>query len=268
MKASRPSSWSLRISTGSPATRLDLLGRLLAVARLADRRRGDDPDRLGAELVGEPDLGRDDVGDLGDLLGGDRAVGVLDVAADLRVGALLHHLAELALVRLGDEDPGGVRTDIDRGAKHLTAAHLLRRPQGPPPHDPSRGHRRTPLEPCRRPLIRGARGCRRGHRMSVLLAIRRKPLPAREDRPRIPGFAGKNGCASPPGNPRPAIAGGCCSHERIRDRDDRARPTRAQRPLRMVALLPAAEGDRGLRASAGSRSPRRPSRCWPRPGSA
>ena len=42
----------------------DRVDDLVAVRGLADRRRGDGPDRLGAELLGEPDLGGDDLGDL------------------------------------------------------------------------------------------------------------------------------------------------------------------------------------------------------------
>ena len=42
----------------------------LAVAGLADGGGRDRADLLGAELLGEPHLGRDDLGDLVDLLGG------------------------------------------------------------------------------------------------------------------------------------------------------------------------------------------------------
>ena len=115
--ASRPSSCSERISISTPAISRDLAHRLLAVAGLADRRGRDGPDRLGAELLGEPDLGRHDLAHLGDLLRGDAAV-TLRVGADLRVGALLHDLAELALLRLGDEHARGVRADVDRRAEH------------------------------------------------------------------------------------------------------------------------------------------------------
>ena len=62
---------------------LDLLDDLLAVVRLADRRGRHGLDRLGAELLGEPHLGGDDVGDLGDLLRGDLAF--LDAALPIRV---------------------------------------------------------------------------------------------------------------------------------------------------------------------------------------
>ena len=47
----------------------DQLRRLLGVLGLANRGGGDDPDRLGAELLGEPHLGGDHLGELGDLLG-------------------------------------------------------------------------------------------------------------------------------------------------------------------------------------------------------
>ena len=97
MKARRPSSCSLSTSTATPATRAISSTTSLAVGRLADRRRRDGADRLGAELLGEPHLSGHDLGDLGHLVGVDRAV-VLRGLADPRVGALLHHLAELALL--------------------------------------------------------------------------------------------------------------------------------------------------------------------------
>ena len=98
MNARRPSSWSLRTSTPIPhsrAIRPTISSRFVG---LADRRRGHDPDRLGAELLGEANLRGDDVRHLGDLVVVDRPV-VRGGPADLVVGPLLHHLAELALVR-------------------------------------------------------------------------------------------------------------------------------------------------------------------------
>ena len=106
--------------------RLDLGRDLLAVLGLADRGRRDDPDRLGAELLSEPNLGGDDVGDLGDLAGRDRAVLLLRALDDPRVGALLHDLAELAFVGLGHEHASGIRADVDRGAEHLPEPDLVR----------------------------------------------------------------------------------------------------------------------------------------------
>ena len=96
---------------------VDLGHDLVAVCRLADRRGGDRADRLGAELLSEPDLGRDHLGDLVDLLGIDRAV-VLRGLVDPRVGALLHHLPKLAVLRLGDEHAGRVGADVYRRAEH------------------------------------------------------------------------------------------------------------------------------------------------------
>ena len=98
----------------------DLGHDLGAVGRLANRRRGHGTYRLGSHLLGEPDLGGDRLGELGDLVGVDRPV-VLRGLADPRVGALLHHLAKLALLRLGDQHAGGVRTDVDRRAQHAGA---------------------------------------------------------------------------------------------------------------------------------------------------
>ena len=139
----------------------DLLRRLVAVLGLADRGGGDDPDRLGAELVGEPDLSRDDVGDLGDLLVGDLAAG-LGVAADLRVGALLHDLAQLALVGLGDEHARGVGADVDRRSEHVPGGHPFRPPCGRPPEDAPGGERRATLDLLRAcvPLASCSRACR------------------------------------------------------------------------------------------------------------
>ena len=70
-KASRPSSSSLRTSTGIPATReisATTASRLVAsrIAAVATT------DRLGAQLLREADLGGDHLGDLGDLLVVDR----------------------------------------------------------------------------------------------------------------------------------------------------------------------------------------------------
>ena len=47
----------------------DLGHDLLPVGRLADRRGGDGPDRLGSQLLGKAHLGGDHLRDLGDLLG-------------------------------------------------------------------------------------------------------------------------------------------------------------------------------------------------------
>ena len=125
-KASRPSSSSLSTSTARPAVLLDRLHDLVAVLGLADRGRGDDLDHLGAHLLGQPHLGGDDLGDLGDLLVGDLAV-LARVLADPGVGALLHHLAELSLLGLGDEQPGRVRADVDRRAEHVSRYSQLGR---------------------------------------------------------------------------------------------------------------------------------------------
>jgi hypothetical protein len=95
----------------------DLSDHVVGVLRLADRCRGDDADRLGLHLLGQPDLGGDDVGELGDLLGNDLPL-PLRRLVDPGVGTLLHHLAELALLRLGYEHAGGVRADVDRRAEH------------------------------------------------------------------------------------------------------------------------------------------------------
>ena len=104
-----------------PGDALDLLHGLFAVLGFANGRGRDGADRLGAELLSEPDLGAHDLCGLGDLLVRDAAV-ALRVGADLRVGALLHHLAELALLRLGDEHARRVRADVDGRAEHRLGA--------------------------------------------------------------------------------------------------------------------------------------------------
>ena len=100
------------------ALALDPRDDLGAVRSLANRRGGDDPNCLRAQLLGEADLRRDDVRDLDDLVLVDRAV-VRGPLADLVVGALLHDLAELPALGLGDEDARGIRADVDRRAEHL-----------------------------------------------------------------------------------------------------------------------------------------------------
>ena len=95
----------------------DLGDDLAPVLGLADRRRRDDADRLGAELLGEAELRRHRLGDLGDLLVRDLALRLRGVV-DPRVGALLHDRPQLTLLGLSDEHPGRVRADVDRRAEH------------------------------------------------------------------------------------------------------------------------------------------------------
>jgi hypothetical protein len=73
-------------------------------------------------------LGRHDLSDLLDLVVVDRAV-VRSRPADPRIGALLHHLPELALVGLGHKHTSCVRADIDRGANHRS---MIADPTGTP----------------------------------------------------------------------------------------------------------------------------------------
>ena len=85
-----------------PRRPADRRGDRVGVARLANRGGGNCADRFGAELTSETNLGGDDLGNLGDLLRDDCAVPV-DRLVDAGVGALFHHLLELAVDRLGDE---------------------------------------------------------------------------------------------------------------------------------------------------------------------
>jgi hypothetical protein len=103
-----------------PGDLLDLLDRLLAVLRIANRRCRNRADGLGAKLLRELDLGGNDLPHLRDLLFRQLAI-ALRVGADLRVGALLHDLPKLALLRLGNEHARRVRADVDRGAEHQSS---------------------------------------------------------------------------------------------------------------------------------------------------
>jgi hypothetical protein len=96
---------------------LDLLHDLVAVLRLADRGCRHRLHDLGAHLLSEPHLRADDVGDLRDLLRRDLAV-LRGALADAGVGALLHHLSQLPLPGLGDEQARRVGADVDRPTEH------------------------------------------------------------------------------------------------------------------------------------------------------
>ena len=117
MKERRPSSSSLRTSTSTPAASPISLAACSPLARLAHRGGGDRADRLGAELARQADLGGDDLGDLLDLVGTDRSV-VVDRLVDAGVGALLHHLFQLAVDRLRHEHARRIGADIYGGAEH------------------------------------------------------------------------------------------------------------------------------------------------------
>ena len=97
--------------------RADLPRRPLAIARLAHRGGRYRANRLGAELTRQADLGGDDLGDLLDLVGTDRSV-VVDRLVDSGVGALLHHLFQLAVDRLRHEHARRIGADIYCGAEH------------------------------------------------------------------------------------------------------------------------------------------------------
>jgi hypothetical protein len=111
-----------------PGGLADLARRLLAVARLADRSRRNRPDRLRSELASEPHLRRHQLRNLLDLRRLDRAISV-ECFVDPRVGALLHHLLQLPLDRLGDEHAGGVGADIYGSAEHQGVPLMF--PDGP-----------------------------------------------------------------------------------------------------------------------------------------
>ncbi len=97
---------------------------LAAVGGLAHGRRRHRAYLLGAQLSRQAHLGGDDLADFVDLRGKDRAIGV-ERLVDPRVGALLHHLLQLAVDRLSDEHAGGVGADIDGSAEsHRPLIHL------------------------------------------------------------------------------------------------------------------------------------------------
>ena len=106
------------------------VGTALAMWHAQPRQNGTADDVLvlyGNIDVREANLGRDDVADLLDLLLGDRAV-LEQALVDARIGALLHDLAQLPLLGLGDEHACRVGADVDRGAEHVPEADLLRGP--------------------------------------------------------------------------------------------------------------------------------------------
>ena len=94
-----------------------LVDHLLAVGGLPHCGCRDDADRVGIELLGEPHLRRDGLRDLLHLLGADRPVGSRGLA-EPRERLLVHHSAQLTLLRLGHEHARGVRADVDRCAEH------------------------------------------------------------------------------------------------------------------------------------------------------
>src|SRR3954451_9606576 len=107
-----------------PRNPVDLGNDLSAVGGLADCGRRHGPGRLGADLLGEAQLRGNHVGDLIDLRGVDRTL-VLRGLVDPRVAPLLHHLAELPVLRLGHEHTRGVRADVDGGAEHQWSLHPI-----------------------------------------------------------------------------------------------------------------------------------------------
>ena len=70
-----------------------------------------------AELLDDRALLGDDARDLGDLLARDLAA--LQPLADARERALLQHLAEPAVLDVGDQHARRVGADVDAGAEHF-----------------------------------------------------------------------------------------------------------------------------------------------------
>src|SRR6478609_6622311 len=104
---------------GQVGGRLDRLTELRAVRGLADRRRGDDADRLDAAFVGHAHLRGDQLRHLGDLLAGDRVALPRAQAGERTRG---EDLLQATVARLGHEQPRRVRADVDAGAAHQVHA--------------------------------------------------------------------------------------------------------------------------------------------------
>jgi len=92
---------------------------------LAAPRTADDPDAIGLQLPGQPDLNRHHLGDLRNLVGGDLSIR-RPCRPELRERALSKQLAQPPTVPLGDEEPRGVRSNVDAGAAgHVDARPIL-----------------------------------------------------------------------------------------------------------------------------------------------
>ncbi len=119
MKASRPSSSSLRISTSTPAAspmRLAASSAFFAsrIAAVATIRIASAPSSSASRTCVATTSAISSI--FSSVI---RAL-ALRVLLEARVGALLHHLAQLSLLRLGNEHARGVRPDVDRGAEHAS----------------------------------------------------------------------------------------------------------------------------------------------------
>ena len=98
------------------ADRADRGRELVLVGRPPDRRRRHDAHRVGAELLDQLPLLGDHAGDLVDLLARDLAA--LEALADAREGTPLEHLAQRAVLDVGDQHASGVGPDVDAGTEH------------------------------------------------------------------------------------------------------------------------------------------------------
>src|SRR4051795_3030392 len=100
-----------------PGRLADRRGGFVAVGRLAHGRGRHRPNLPGAQLPSQPNLRSDNLGNLVDLLRQDRPVGV-ERLVDPRIRPLLHHLLQLPIDRLRDQDARRVGADIYGSAEH------------------------------------------------------------------------------------------------------------------------------------------------------
>jgi hypothetical protein len=134
-----------------PGGGTDLLGRFPPVLCLADRRGGDGADLLRAELLSEPHLGGDNLANFLDFLLGDPTLAI-DRLADPRIGPLLHHLLQLPVDRLRDQQSRRVRTDVYGGAESHGRRPAMFPGQPDPTPTPSR---HSPTKDAKRPRTPG-----------------------------------------------------------------------------------------------------------------
>ena len=121
-KASRASSLPSRISTSTPPSSRIAAANSSWLAAAADRRRGHDAHRVRAELLDQAALLGHHAGDLVDLLARDLAA--LEALAQPGEGPPLEHLAQAAVLDVGDQHARGVGADVDAGAEHSLGERL------------------------------------------------------------------------------------------------------------------------------------------------
>src|SRR5207244_5198668 len=101
-----------------PVAPLDLAEERLAVLRVADGARRDEQRPLGAERLGGAAVVGEDVADAGDREG-EEAASRFDALAEAGDACFAVELLDAAVLDIGDEQPSGVRAEVDRRGDHL-----------------------------------------------------------------------------------------------------------------------------------------------------